>query len=229
MEDQELNIIFGVIELLQVTKRVRPDFMEIIDHESGKLTKEEINIPKNGIAKTDEEFQEVFNREIRKVNGVDEAFFRSEHIITLRQLVEDIRPFRDKHHDLKEALNNYIQWLKSQEKPQEPGKPQELINEHPEIFTSPFAWHLFKEFQSGIFEKFKLAEYSFIYRKMIYDGFIYSHIKPQSFINWLSSKEFADLEKIKTDCSTHDRMNKYEGIFNSIKNLFHQNNWSMSK
>ena len=231
MEDQEYNIVFRVIELFQVRKGERTDLVEYYDKDTKEMRMKKEEIPLPGMAKTEEEFQEVFKREFRNAKVKDKEIFRNNQIIQVQKLIEKLHCIEPVQYDLIEALTNYLHWLQRQDKPQEPEKSLEPKNEYPEIFTSPFAWYLFQEYQREIDPKEKkdLAEYSFIYRKMIYDGLIHNHIKNKTFIEWLHKLYGKHLDKIKTNCSTHDREKKYEGIFLRIKVLFMDNNWKMSK
>ena len=71
-------------------------------------------------------------------------------------------------------------------------------NPHSRIFTSAKAFSLFEHWHNEISETSKLAEYSFIYRAMIMDGFIHKNVRPTEYIDFLDKNYERTLSEIKT-------------------------------
>ncbi len=97
-------------------------------------------------------------------------------------------------------------------------KPIDLIevettNPHPQVFSNLKAFQLFEKLHIQFKDSNnKMADFSFIYRKMYNDSYISSHFKPQMFIEWINKEPFKiNLDKIKTlnDCSTTQKVNTY--------------------
>lgn len=86
-------------------------------------------------------------------------------------------------------------------------------NPYPQVFPNLKSFQLFQK----LFEDFKdsnskIADFSFIYRKMYDDGYILNHFKPQMFIGWISKEPYCiNLDKIKTlnDCNTNQKVKTY--------------------
>lgn len=91
-------------------------------------------------------------------------------------------------------------------------------NRHPNIFSSPQAFHFFEILLENRTKKKQLAEISFIYRKFHYHQFINSEISEINFIKWLSEIYQIELSKIKTlpNCYTEER----EKYFNTLKDKY---------
>lgn len=89
----------------------------------------------------------------------------------------------------------------------------EAANPYPQVFSNLKAFQLFdKLFNQFKDSNSKMADFSFIYRKMVEDNYIFSHFKPQMFIEWVNKEPFKiNLDKIKTlnDCSTSQKINTY--------------------
>ncbi|PWA05680.1 hypothetical protein [Flavobacterium psychrotolerans] len=87
------------------------------------------------------------------------------------------------------------------------------VNPYPQVFSNVKSFQLFEK----LFNQFKdgnskMADFSFIYRKMVEDNYIFSHFKPQMFIEWVNKEPFKiNLDKIKTlnECSTSQKINTY--------------------
>lgn len=97
-------------------------------------------------------------------------------------------------------------------------KPIDLIeiettNPHPQVFSNLKAFQLFEKLHNQFKDSNnKMADFSFIYRKMYNDKFILNHFKPQMFIGWINTEPYnINLDKIKTlnDCSTTQKVNTY--------------------
>ena len=93
-------------------------------------------------------------------------------------------------------------------------------NPYPHIFKNLEAYKLFEKLYD-VFKMtdYKIADFSFIYRKMYDDRFILDRFKPQMFINWIADEPFnIHLDKIKTldNCKTKSKIQTY----NTIKELF---------
>ncbi len=90
---------------------------------------------------------------------------------------------------------------------------EKQANPYPQVFSNLKSFQLFEK----LFNQFKdssnkLADFSFIYRKMFGDKYILNHFKPQMFIEWVNKEPFKiSLDKIKTlnDCSTSQKVNTY--------------------
>ena len=68
-------------------------------------------------------------------------------------------------------------------------------NPHPRIFKSELGFRFFDRLRTNV--KNPLADYSFIYRKMIQDGIIYETIGDSEFRHWLSSNYQIEIDKTK--------------------------------
>ncbi len=90
---------------------------------------------------------------------------------------------------------------------------EKQTNPYPQVFSNLKSFQLFdKLFNQFKDSNSKMADFSFIYRKMVEDGYIFSHFKPQMFIEWVNKEPFKiNLDKIKTlnDCSTSQKINTY--------------------
>lgn len=93
-----------------------------------------------------------------------------------------------------------------------------IENPYPQIFTDYNAYKLFDKLHNEFKDNSKhLADYSFIYRMMYNDGFIFSNYKPEMFKDWLSKEPYSiylDL-KLKTlnNCTTPNKVS----IYNTLK------------
>ncbi|WP_395064933.1 hypothetical protein [Flavobacterium sp.] len=86
-------------------------------------------------------------------------------------------------------------------------------NPHPQVFANLKAFQLFEKLHQQFKDSNnKMADFSFIYRKMYNDSYILNHFKPQMFIVWINTEPYnISLDKIKTlnDCSTTQKVNTY--------------------
>lgn len=86
-------------------------------------------------------------------------------------------------------------------------------NPYPQVFPSVISFQLFEKLYLQFKESNnKIADFSFIYRKMFEDKYILNHFKPQMFIEWINKEPYKiNLDKIKTlnDCSTIPKVNTY--------------------
>lgn len=106
---------------------------------------------------------------------------------------------------------------------QELKTPADTINEnpHPEIFINLEAYIIFRKLHF-IFKdsKHKLADYSFIYRKMILDGLIHDSCKPEIFRKWINAEPYlAEAEpalKTYDNCTTDIKLNIYNLIAKGV-------------
>jgi hypothetical protein len=98
------------------------------------------------------------------------------------------------------------------------GNKQEA-NPFPRIFISTNAYLLFEGFREHIREKYHLADYSFIYRKMRQERLIYEAIGDSEFTRFLSDEYKVELEKTKqlNNCSTSFKLKTYQGLKNLNK------------
>ena len=93
-----------------------------------------------------------------------------------------------------------------------------IENPYPQIFTDYNAYKLFDKLHNEFKDNSKyLADYSFIYRMMYKDGFIFSNYRPEMFKDWLSKEPYSiylDL-KLKTlnNCTTPNKVS----IYNTLK------------
>lgn len=92
-------------------------------------------------------------------------------------------------------------------------------NPYPRIFISLNSFFLFEAFKEHIRDKNLLADYSFIYRKMQADSFIYEAIGDSEFRNFLYDNLNIDIEKTKqlNNCSTVSKENTYSSLKDLIK------------
>ena len=93
------------------------------------------------------------------------------------------------------------------------GKEQEL-NPFPRIFINTNAYKLFEGFREHIREKYHLADYSFIYRKMQQERLIYEAIGDSEFTRFLFDEYKVELEKTKqlNNCSTSFKLKTYQSL-----------------
>lgn len=89
----------------------------------------------------------------------------------------------------------------------------EVANPHPQVFSNLKSFQLFEKLYFQFKDSNnKMADFSFIYRKMYNDAYILNHYKPQMFIGWINKEPYnISLDKIKTlnDCSTNQKVNTY--------------------
>jgi hypothetical protein len=89
----------------------------------------------------------------------------------------------------------------------------EVANPHPQVFSNLKSFQLFEKLYFQFKDSNnKMADFSFIYRKMYNDAYILNHYKPQMFIGWINKEPYnISLDKIKTlnDCSTSQKVNTY--------------------
>lgn len=90
-------------------------------------------------------------------------------------------------------------------------KDDNEINPYPRIFPKPKHFELFEHWHNAVIEN-ELAEYSFIYRQMIMDEFIYDDIKPTEFINWLNNTYGIALDELKqyNNCKGGGKITRYQ-------------------
>lgn len=92
-------------------------------------------------------------------------------------------------------------------------------NPYPRIFINANAYQNFIELKKIIVrEKYTLADYSFIYRKMWEDKYIYPDIKEKAFRDWLWDEFNIEIfEPLKTisNCSPEPKIRIYSRIINS--------------
>lgn len=96
--------------------------------------------------------------------------------------------------------------------------PNTAENPHPRYFVSEKAYRIFNELQETVRERYKLADYSFIYRQMWKDEYIYEGIKEKEFRDFLMKEYKIELpEPLKTldNCSTDLKFNSYSKIISS--------------
>jgi hypothetical protein len=91
-------------------------------------------------------------------------------------------------------------------------------NPYPRIFVSIEAFHFFKKLKELVCnkERTKLADYSFVFRQMQYDKYIYKEIQESEFRNFLSDEYEIELGKLKTlpNCSPSKKVS----LYNFLKN-----------
>lgn len=172
----------------------------------------------------------------RKMNGFSEEYEKewvaknvkrkleedaSSKSITLSTLKKELAQFKINlgRYNIDVSINNKkIHFLKPG---QELNKnvPADTITEnpHPEIFMNLDAYIIFRKLHA-IFKdsKSKLADYSFIYRKMFLDGLIHDNCKPEIFRKWINAEPYlAEAEpSLKTydNCRTDLKLNIYNLI-----------------
>lgn len=94
---------------------------------------------------------------------------------------------------------------------------KESINLYPRFFTSIYAYRVFERLSKTV--KNPLADFSFIYRKMIEDKLIYETIGDSEFRQWLSTNYEVEIDKTKQLhlCSTASKEQLYSTIKSIIK------------
>lgn len=127
------------------------------------------------------------------------------------EIQEDIYHFtkRETVKRIKEKFNEY--------KPiGETSKKEKLleVNPYPNIFKNFNSYELFRKYTIDINNDIKLAEFSFIYRRMRMDKLIYDTIGPQDFIIFLSDNNFGVINRIK---SLDDISNKKTSHYYHLK------------
>lgn len=90
-------------------------------------------------------------------------------------------------------------------------------NIHPRIFINNYAFMVFERLKETIYNP--LADYSFIYRKMIKDKLIFETIGDSEFRQWLSKTYQVEIDKTKQlhRCTTDKKEQLYSEIKDSIK------------
>lgn len=100
-------------------------------------------------------------------------------------------------------------------------EPEKSENPHPQVFLNIEAYELFQKlFEAFKTSQSKLADFSFIYRKMYKDELILDSFKPQMFINWINRYPFnISLDKLKTldNCSTLNKVQTYNIIKEALQ------------
>lgn len=84
---------------------------------------------------------------------------------------------------------------------------------YPHIFVDQQSYRIFENIHNHFSKsRNQLACYSFVYRKMIEDGYIHSTVKDTAFRQWLSEEMEIDISKTKTidKCSTQDKLYIYQ-------------------
>lgn len=117
---------------------------------------------------------------------------------------------------LKFQVDNYNYEFEVINKPIKP----EIINKYPrvfvDVFSSLFFEKMYDEFRNS---KHILADFSFIYRKMVYDKLIYQDFRPEMFKSWIAEEPFSIIIdsnlKSLNDCTTNEK----EIIYNKIKEV----------
>ncbi|OFX58614.1 MAG: hypothetical protein A2066_10445 [Bacteroidetes bacterium GWB2_41_8] len=91
-------------------------------------------------------------------------------------------------------------------------------NPYPRIFVSGIAYKLFKHWQEQVSGNTHLAEYSFIYRAMIKDRYIFENVRSTEFIDFLNTNFEVTLSEIKTYdlCKGRNKIARYS----TAKRLF---------
>lgn len=90
---------------------------------------------------------------------------------------------------------------------------QQVRNPHTRMFSSDYAYNLFSQLTQTVINPH--ADYSFIYRKMLQDGFIFESVGDSEFRSWLSSTYEVEIDKTKQLylCTTDIK----ELLYSSIK------------
>ena len=92
-------------------------------------------------------------------------------------------------------------------------------NPYPRIFVSFYAFQVFDQYSNTIGKKHQLADYSFLFRKMIEDNLIFESIGDSEFRLWLSTNYQIEIDKTKRlyQCTTFIKENLYSTIKDSVK------------
>jgi hypothetical protein len=92
-----------------------------------------------------------------------------------------------------------------------------VTNPYPRIFYNDFAYNFFEQIKQTVTND--LADFSFIYRKMINDKLIFERVGDSEFRSWLSSKYEIEIDKMKQlhNCTTDKKEQFYTMIKDSIQ------------
>lgn len=142
-------------------------------------------------------------------------FYHKELQFFLRDWISEKRQYlktfpkreKEKEDEIKRLINEEMEKITNLQK-----------NKYPDKFLNTKSYLLFKNFTEDIYKN-ELAEYSFIYRKMIERGFIYNTVKPNMFRDWLNDEFQITLDKLKTlsSISTIDRDKRFNQLVNQYK------------
>jgi len=85
-------------------------------------------------------------------------------------------------------------------------------NPHHRIFPDGKCWLLFEHWRNDVKARTQLAEFSFIYWQMFYDGLIYENVKPTEFRNWLYKNFNIELDELKqlSNCNGGNKYSRYQ-------------------
>jgi hypothetical protein len=111
-----------------------------------------------------------------------------------------------------ENMVNITEDLKIQNKP---------INKFPKVFVDDFSFLFFEQlYENYKNTKTRLADFSFIYRKMVYDKHIHEDFKPEMFKNWVAKAPYARVIdgglKVLEHCTTKSKEIAYRNIKENI-------------
>jgi hypothetical protein len=119
------------------------------------------------------------------------------------------KPMDDYEHTVSEVfLRTRLHKIQSKKNP--------ISNPHKRIFSSDFAYSFFEQLRQIVTND--LADYSFIYRKMIIDKLIFENVGDSEFRRWLGSNYDTEIDKTKQlhICTTQRKEQLYSTIKNSI-------------
>lgn len=89
-------------------------------------------------------------------------------------------------------------------------------NPHPRIFKSTKAFNFFERLKEKVCkeERTKLADFSFVFRRMHYEKYIYERVQESEFRDFLSETYEIELDKLKTltNCSTQKKIELYDSL-----------------
>jgi hypothetical protein len=96
-----------------------------------------------------------------------------------------------------------------------------LENPYPRIFKNPESFLFFQSLKNDVRERCKLADYSFIYRRMQKDGYISKHAVDTEFRDFLHNAFAIEIDKTKLldYCKTLNKESTYTSKKGLFKNL----------
>lgn len=98
-------------------------------------------------------------------------------------------------------------------------KDEVAPNPHPRIFSCTNSYYLFEAFREYVRDEKKLADYSFIYRKMQVDSLIYKDVGDSEFRKFLYDNYNVDIEKTKqlNNCKGGFKIDIYSNLKDQYK------------
>ena len=163
----------------------------------------------------DKEVESWINRNIEDIMRRDS----SEKRTTEEVLIQEISDFKIRlgRVNISVVMNKDALDFKKSDKMTELHIKEVVENPHPDIFSNLKGFVLFERLHSVFRNNNQnLADYSFIYRKLVKDGFILDSFKPEKFREWISGERY-DIQtdtplKTLNNCSTQLKKDLYDTL-----------------